>query len=119
MTENEAQRELARVAADLDSAIAQLVNRPAAADGWPASLAAASAVFVRIRSQVPVAVDRQTLRPLLTSIEQRVKRVNLLVESAALFYWGCVAVTRTQGAGYTHEGALEEFALGGRMQLEA
>jgi hypothetical protein len=119
MTEKEAQRELGRIEAELENAIAQLVKTPAAADSWPVALKAALTALQRVRAQFPVPADRRALRPLLQSIEKRVKQVQALVDSAAIFYFGCVAVTRTQGVGYTHEGALEEFAVGGRMQLEA
>ncbi len=119
MTEKEAQRELARLEADLENAIAQLVNAPAAPEGWPVTLQAALKALQKIKAQVPAAAESGKLRLMMQRIQQRVKQVQLLVESAALFYWGCAAVTRTQGAGYTHAGALEECAVSGRMQLEA
>jgi hypothetical protein len=119
MTEKETQRELARLEADLENAIAQLVKAPASPEGWPVTLQAALKTLQKSKTQFPAAADRGKFRLVMQRIEQRVKQVQLLVESAALFYWGCAAVTRTQGAGYTHAGALEEFAEGGRMQLEA
>lgn len=119
MTEKEAQRELVRIEADLEQVIEQLVKTPAAVDRWPATLKAVSAAIQRMKLVFPATVDRCMFAPMIQSIQQRMRQVNLLVESAALFYWGCVAVTNTQSAGYTHAGALEEFASGGRMQLEA
>lgn len=119
MTGKEAQRELERIEVELDRAIEQLVKTPAAADSWPVSLQAALAGLERIKAQFSRPADKRALRPFLERIQQRMKQVNALVEAAAVFYWGSVAVTRTQGTGYTHEGALEEFAVAGRMQLEA
>lgn len=119
MNDKEAQRELVRIAADLDEAIEQLVSTPTAAAGWPVTLKRALASLERTRGQLRASAAKRAFRPLLDNIQQRVRRVQLLVDAAAMFYWGCVAVTKTQGAGYTHEGAFEEVALGGRMQLEA
>lgn len=119
MTDKEAQRELVRIDAELTTAIEQLVKTPAAITTWPVSLQAALTGLQRTKAQLPATANKRALRPFLKQIQQRMKEVNALVEAAAMFYWGSVAVTRTQGAGYTHEGALEEFAVGGRMQLEA
>jgi len=119
MTVKEAQREFERIGADLEHAIEQLVERPTAVEEWPATLQATLAVVQRTRQQFPASADSNTFRPMVQRIQGRVQQVHLLLESAALFYCGCLAVGATQGAGYRHDGALEQCATGGRLQLEA
>jgi len=119
MTVKEAQRELERVGAELDKAIEQLVDRPTAVDQWPATLRTTLETLQRTRAQFSASAESQVLGAMVQKIQSRVKQVHLLLESAAMFYCGCVAVAPTHGAGYTCDGALESFAAGGRMQLEA
>ncbi len=138
MTVQEAQRELERVGAELDTAIEQLVGGPSAVDPsavnhsavdpsavnqWPATLKAAAAALQNAKEQLPPAgagtFARETFTPLLERIQTRVSRVHMLLESAALFYCGCVARAVPEHAGYAADGALQQSAAGGRMQLEA
>lgn len=119
MTVREAQRELERIGADLERAIAQLVETPTAVERWPVTLRATLDALERTRQDFPARVESDTFRPMIDRIQSRVKQVNALLESAALFYCGSLAVGGTDGGGYTHDGALQQFAAGGRMQLEA
>jgi hypothetical protein len=119
MTVKEAQRELERIGTDLENAIEQLVERPTEVDQWPATLRATLEAVQRTSAQFPASAESSTFAPMVERIQSRVRQVHLLLESAALFYCGCVAVGGTQSNGYTHEGALQQLAAGGRMQLEA
>jgi hypothetical protein len=119
MTVKEAQRELERIGAELENAIEQLVETPTAVEQWPATLQATLEALQRTQRQFPSSAESDTFRPMVQRLQSRVRQVHLLLESAALFYCGCVAVSETDSTGYTHHGALEQFASGGRMQLEA
>jgi hypothetical protein len=119
MTVKEAQRELERVGAELENAIEQLVETPTAVERWPATLQTTLEALQRTQRQFPSSAESDTFRPMVQRIQSRVRQVHLLLESAALFYCGCVAIGGTHCTGYTHEGALEQFTGGGRMQLEA
>ena len=119
MTVKEAQRELERIGADLESAIEQLVERPAAVDQWPVTLRSSLEAVQRTREQFPASANREAFRPMVQRIQERAQQVQMLLESAALFYCGCVAVGTTQGTGYGQDGSFQQFAASGRMQLEA
>ena len=95
------------------------MKTPTEVAGWPRSLRTALEALEKTRAQYPAAQENKTFAPLLQSIQTRVKQVHVLLEAAALFYCGCMAVGAAEGAGYTYEGALEQSVGGGRMQLEA
>lgn len=119
MTGKEAQLEFARIEATLGEAIWELVETPTAVDRWPASLQAAMVALQSANSQLSVSARNGSFFPLVERLQSRVKQVHLLLESAALFYCGCVAVRATQAGGYTPAGALEPWTGGSRLQLEA
>ena len=119
MTAKDAKRELERAGSELDKAITLLVSMPAEVSSWPASLRTASESLQRTRAEFPALGEVSGCGPLLVGLKSRVKQVHALLESAALFYCGCVAISAPEGSGYNCEGALEQSVLSGRMQLEA
>jgi hypothetical protein len=121
MNARDAQREFERLGSELDSAVEQLVTAPTAVDEWTATLRAAVETVERTRTAVPAMAASEGFRALIARMQQRTRQVEVLLESAALFYCGAVAVggaPQTPG-GYTYEGIAEQFAASGRMQLEA
>jgi hypothetical protein len=119
MTIKDAQCELAEVGAILEQAIEQLSQRPTAFDQWTRTLASAAAKLQRTRDLCAESAVSQAIRPLVRCLDTRAKQVQVLLDSAASFYCGCVAVRASQGGGYTPSGTLEPLTGGGRMQLEA
>lgn len=119
MTVKEAQHELERAGRELEKVVAQLVETPTEAGRWPAGLKLALDALQRTRDECPAARNDESFTAMLKTIHTRVTQVELLLESAALFYFGVLAIGAHEGAGYTYEGALQQSAFGGRMQLEA
>lgn len=119
MTAKEARRELERIAAELENVIAQLIERPAAVDRWPAALRGIAEGLQKIRQQFPRAEENSALGPLVGAVQSRMTRLEALIESAAHFYFGCLAVPATQSYSYAPDGAVESFVARGRLRLEA
>lgn len=120
MTISEAQRALEQIEAALDRSIEQLVQHPTSADQWPGTLRAAAQALQTVKSQFPLAsTGREVLRSLLQSIQKKGAQAHLLLESAALLTFGCLAIASPQSYCYAADGALEQTYSSGRIRLEA
>jgi hypothetical protein len=120
MTDRELRREFERIEGILQSVAHELVEAPHAVCQWPDTLRSSLAALEKIRDEGSLVERDHAFHSLLRRIQARVEQVSLFLDSALLFYCGCVAIRMPQPGSYTHEGALQEqFASGGRMQLEA
>ena len=119
MNFKEAKREFERLGAVLDEAAQQLVEAPSGAARWPGTLERAGVALRGLKAQCEASGLHPAFAGRLKLIERQVQRIHLLLESAAAFYCGCVALRATEAGGYTPDGTIEQLTSSERMQLEA
>jgi hypothetical protein len=116
MAKEQLQDSLERTDESLRRAIAQLVEMRL---GVPQCRSALDDAAKSLQSVVAEGVPEPKLRPLVQRIRANAQRVQVLLDSAAAFYYGWASATPAGPSSYAPDGQILRDGGGGRLMLNA